>query len=131
MVCAVWSEDQWPAVDAVVACEEAEAILKASGGTAHAKGKVSPTDVSVGKPRKGIKAKKVKSDKLSADNLIYDPTDAYFVLSQTSIPKQVLSGPAPKICSTRIQGLPSLWRSMSDYIWHAIQLQSGYWWWYL
>jgi len=47
MVCAVWSEDQWTAVDAVVAREEAKAILKASGRIAPSKGKVSPADAEV------------------------------------------------------------------------------------
>ena len=75
MVCAVWSEDQWTAVDAVVAREEANTILKASGRTAHSNGKVSPADVSADKPRKGKKAKKTKSDKVSANNRFYDPTD--------------------------------------------------------
>jgi len=75
MVCAVWSEDQWTAVDAVVAREEANTILKASGRTARSNGKVSPADVSADKPRKGKKAKKTKSDKVSANNHFYDPAD--------------------------------------------------------
>ena len=39
--------DQWTAVDAVVAREEAKAILKASGRIAPSKGKVSPADAEV------------------------------------------------------------------------------------
>ena len=42
MVCAIWSEDQWTAVDAVVAREEANTILKASGRTAHSNGNFLP-----------------------------------------------------------------------------------------
>ena len=72
----VHGEDQWTAVDAVVAREEAKAIHKASIRIACSKGKVSPSDVSADKPRKGKKAKQTKSDKVSADNIFYDPTDA-------------------------------------------------------
>jgi len=66
----------WLAVDTIVALEEAKALLKASGGTAHTKGKVSLIDMSVGKPRKSKQAKKVKLDKISSANLFYDPTDS-------------------------------------------------------
>jgi len=73
MVCAVWTEAQWLAVDATVAKLEAKALLKASGQKSHTKGKVSHTDVSAGKPKKSKMAKVEKP--IASDNMFYNLTD--------------------------------------------------------
>jgi len=51
-VCQVWSASQWDYVDHTVAREEAKAFLKARGAKPGKRPKISPTDVSGGRPKR-------------------------------------------------------------------------------